>query len=79
MFGFKMSGSVAIAVGIAMIAVTAMALVVVGYLLDIYSEANLIVAALATLIVAAAIFIPYKAAQRMCARKHQRPAVVRPD
>jgi glycerol-3-phosphate acyltransferase PlsY len=64
---------------VAMILVTAMALVVVGYLFDIYSKASLIVAVLATLIVAATIAIPYKAAQRMCARKAERLAAARPD
>ena len=59
--------------------VTAMALVVVGYLFDIYTKASLIVAALSTLIVAATIAIPYKIAQRMCARKSQRLAVAGPD
>ena len=64
---------------VAMILVTAMALVVVGYLFDIYTKASLIVAALSTLIVAATIAIPYKIAQRMCARKSQRLAVAGPD
>jgi hypothetical protein len=54
--------------------VIVMALVVAGYLVDTYSNASLVVAALATLIVAVTIAIPYWAAQRMCARKLHRLA-----
>jgi hypothetical protein len=42
-------------------------------------NATLIVAGIATLIVAASIAIPYWAAQRMCARKAQRLAAARQD
>jgi hypothetical protein len=56
-----------------------MALIIAGYLFNTYSNATLIVAGLATLIVAATIAIPYWAAQRMCARKAQRLAAARQD
>jgi len=79
MRSFNLSRGVMIRLCVAMILVTAMALVVVGYLFDIYTKASLIVAALSTLIVAATIAIPYKIAQRMCARKSQRLAAARPD
>jgi hypothetical protein len=71
MSGFKMSMGVVIS---AATAVIVMALVVAGYLFDTYSNASLVVAALATLIVAVTIAIPYRAAQRMCARKTHRLA-----
>jgi hypothetical protein len=61
------------------IAIAAMALIVAGYLLNTYSNASMIVAGLASLIVAATIAIPYWAAQRMCARKAQRLTVARQD
>ena len=79
MRGFRFGSGLTIRLCVAMVLVTAMTLVVVGYLFDIYSKASLIVAALSTLIVAAAIAIPYKAAQRMCARKAERLAAARPD
>jgi protein-S-isoprenylcysteine O-methyltransferase Ste14 len=63
----------------ATIVVAAMALIVAGYLFNTYSNASIIVAGLATLIVAASIAIPYWAAQRMCARKAQRLAAARQD
>jgi hypothetical protein len=71
MGGFKMSMGVVIG---AATAVIVMALVVAGYLFDTYTNASLVVAALATLIVAVTIAIPYRAAQRMCARKAHRLA-----
>ena len=74
MRSFKMSRAAAISLFGATIGVTAMALVVVGYLFDTYSHASLVVAAFATLIVAVTIAIPYWAAQRMCARKAHRLA-----
>jgi hypothetical protein len=76
---FNFSGGGVIRLSLSMILVTAMALLVAGYLLDIYTKASLIVAALSTLIVAATIAIPYKAAQRMCSRKAQQLAQIRPD
>ena len=54
-----------------------MALIIAGYVFNTYSNATLIVAGLATLIVAATIVVPYWAAQRMCARKAQRLAAAR--
>jgi hypothetical protein len=63
----------------ATILVAAMALIVADYLLNTYSNASIIVAGLATLIVIASIAIPYWAAQRMCARKAQRLAAARQD
>jgi hypothetical protein len=74
MGSFKMSRGVVISLCGATIGVTAMALVVAGYLFDTYSHASIVVAALATLIVAATIAIPYWTAQRMCARKAHRLA-----
>ena len=79
MRGLNLSRGVIVALCVAMVLVTAMALVVVGYSHDIYTKASLIVAVLSTLIVAATIAIPYKAAQRMCARKAERLAAARPD
>ena len=64
--------------GVAAIIMT-MALIIVGYLLNTYRNATLLVAGLATLIVATTIAIPYWAAQRMCARKAERVAGVRQD
>jgi protein-S-isoprenylcysteine O-methyltransferase Ste14 len=66
MGNFKLSMGVVIG---AATGVIVMALVVAGYLFDTYSNASLVVAALATLLVAVTIAIPYWAAQRMCARK----------
>jgi protein-S-isoprenylcysteine O-methyltransferase Ste14 len=63
----------------ATIVVVVMALIVADYLFNTYSNASLIVAGLATLIVAASIAIPYWAAQRMCERKAQRLAAARQD
>jgi Tfp pilus assembly protein PilE len=63
----------------ATILVAAMALIVADYSFNTYSNASMIVAALATLIVAASIVIPYWAAQRMYARKAQRLATARQD
>jgi protein-S-isoprenylcysteine O-methyltransferase Ste14 len=63
----------------ATILVAAMALIVASYLFHTYSNASMIVAALATLIVAASIAIPYWAAQRMYARKAQGLATARQD
>jgi hypothetical protein len=74
MGSFKMSRGVVISLCGATMGVTAMALVVAGYLFDTYSHASLVVAALATLIVAVTIAIPYWMAQRMCARKAHRLA-----
>jgi hypothetical protein len=51
-----------------------MALVVADYLFDTYRHANILVAALASLIVAVTIAIPYWQGQRMCAQKAQRLA-----
>ena len=59
MGSFKMSRGVVISHCGATIGVTAMALVVAGYLFDTYSHASLVVAALATLIVAVTIAIPH--------------------
>jgi protein-S-isoprenylcysteine O-methyltransferase Ste14 len=70
-------GSLKMSMGVVIGAATGvivMALVVAGYLVDTYSNASLVVAALATLIVAVTIAIPYWAAQRMCARKAHRLA-----
>jgi uncharacterized integral membrane protein len=75
-FDLLMGGAM-IRLCVAMLLISAMALVVVGYLFDIYTKASLIVAALSTLIVAATIAIPYKTAQRICARKAQRHAAAR--
>ena len=63
----------------ATIVVAAMALIIAGYVFNTYSNATLIVAGLATLIVAATIVVPYWAAQRMFARKAQRLAAARQD
>ena len=63
----------------ATIVVAAMVLVVAGYLFNTYSNASMIVAGLATLIVAASIAIPYWAVQRMHARKAQSLAAARQD
>jgi hypothetical protein len=69
----KLKMSMGVAIGAAT-GVIVMVLVVAGYLVDTYSHASLVVAALATLIVAFTIAIPYRAAQRMCARKAHRVA-----
>jgi len=74
-----MSRGMVIALCASAIAVAAMALIVTGYLLNTYSNASMIVAGLASLIVAATVAIPYWAAQRMCARKAQRLATPRQD
>jgi hypothetical protein len=77
MAGVTMSRGALIGLCGATIMVVAMALIVAGYLFNTYNNANIIVAGLATLIVAASIAIPYWAAQRMCARKRQRLAAAR--
>jgi protein-S-isoprenylcysteine O-methyltransferase Ste14 len=77
MAGVTMSRGALIVLCGATIVVAAMALIVAGYLFNTYSNASIIVAGLATLIVAASIAIPYWAAQRMCARKAQRLAAAR--
>jgi hypothetical protein len=79
MAGVTLSRGAVIALCGATIVVAAMALIIAGYLFNTYSNATLIVAGLATLIVAASIAIPYCAAQRMCARKAQRLAAARQD
>jgi hypothetical protein len=56
----------------AAIVVTLMALVVADYLVDTYRHASILVAVLASLIVAVTVVIPYWHGQRMCARKAQR-------
>jgi len=71
MYGFKMSRSVVLC---AAIVITLMALVVAGYLVDTYGHASILVAVLASLIVAVTVAVPYWQAQRMCARKAQRLA-----
>lgn len=58
----------------ATIAVTVMMLVVALYLVDTYGHASILVAFLATLIVAATVAIPYWQAQRLCARRAHRLA-----
>jgi protein-S-isoprenylcysteine O-methyltransferase Ste14 len=79
MAGVTMNRGALIVLCGATIVVAAMALIVAGYLFNTYSNATIIVAGLATLIVAASIAIPYWAAQRMCARKGQRLAAARQD
>jgi len=73
-YGFRMSRGVVILLCCAAIAVILMALVVADYLFDTYRHANILVAALASLIVAVTIAIPYWQGQRMCAQKAQRLA-----
>jgi glycerol-3-phosphate acyltransferase PlsY len=63
----------------ATIVIAAMVVIVAGYLFNTYSNASMIVAGLATLIVAASVAIPYWAAQRMLARKAQRLVAARRD
>jgi hypothetical protein len=79
MAGVTMSRGMVVALCPSAIAVAAMALIVAGYLFNTYSNASMIVAVLASSIVAATIAIPYWAAQRMCARKAQRLAAARED
>jgi hypothetical protein len=79
MAGVTVSRGAVIALCGATIVVAAMALIIAGYAFNTYSNASIIVAGLATLIVAATIAIPYWAAQRMCARKAQRLAAARQD
>ena len=74
MYGFKMSRSVVVILCCAAIVVTLMALLVADYLVDTYGHASILVAVLASLIVAVTVAIPYWQARRMCARKAQRPA-----
>jgi fucose 4-O-acetylase-like acetyltransferase len=74
MYGFKMSRGVVVMLCCAAIVVTLMALVVANYLVDTYGHASILVAVLASLIVAVTVAIPYWQAQRMCARKAQRLA-----
>ena len=74
MDGLRMSNGAVIALCGATIVVTVMALVVVQYLVDTYGHASILVAVLASLIVAVTIAVPYWQAQRMCARKAKRLA-----
>jgi fucose 4-O-acetylase-like acetyltransferase len=73
-YGFKMSRSVVVMLCCTAIVVTLMVLVVAGYLVDTYGHTSILVAVLASLIVAVTVAIPYWQAQRMCARKAQRLA-----
>jgi hypothetical protein len=74
MGSLKVSGGVIVALGAVAIVVTVMALIVANYLVDTYGHASILVAILASLIVAATVAIPYWQAQRMCARKAHRLA-----
>jgi hypothetical protein len=71
MYGFKMSTGVVVTLCCAAIVVILMALVVADYLFDTYGHASILVAVLASLIVAVTVAVPYWQAQRMCARKAQ--------
>ena len=77
MSGVVVSRGAVIALCGATIVVAAMALIISGYVFNTYNNTSIIVAGLATLIVAATIAIPYWAAQRMCARKARRLAAAR--
>jgi type VI protein secretion system component VasK len=79
MAGVMVSRGAVIALCSAMIVVAPMAIIILGYVFNTYSNASIVVAGLATLIVAATIVIPFWAAQRMCARKAQRLAAARQD
>ena len=74
MYGFKMSRGVIVMLCCAAIVVILMALVVADYLVDTYGHASVLVAVLASLIVAITVAIPYWQAQRLCARKARRLA-----
>jgi FtsH-binding integral membrane protein len=74
MKGFQMGRGLAVALGGATIVVTVMALVVAQYLVDTYGHASILVAVLASLIVAVTVAVPYWQAKRMCARKAHRLA-----
>jgi FtsH-binding integral membrane protein len=71
-YGFKTSRSIVVTLSCAAIVITMMALAVANYLRDTYSHASILVAVLASLIVAVTVAIPYWQARRMCARKAQR-------
>jgi hypothetical protein len=73
-YGFQMSRGVVVVLWCAAIVVILMALVVADYLFDTYGHASILVAVLASLIVAVTVALPYWQAQRMCARKAQRLA-----
>lgn len=74
MYPFKMNKGLVLMLCCAATAVTLMALVVAGYLVNTYGHASLLVAVLASFIVALTVAIPYWQAQRMCARKAKRLA-----
>ena len=74
MYGFKMSRGIVVTLCCAAIVVMLMALVVADYLVDTYGHASILVAVLASLIVAVTVAIPYWQALCMCARKAHRLA-----
>jgi uncharacterized PurR-regulated membrane protein YhhQ (DUF165 family) len=74
MYRFKMSRGIVVRLCCAAIIVILMALIVADYLVDTYGHASILVAVLASLIVAVTVAVPYWQAQRMCARKARRQA-----
>jgi hypothetical protein len=71
-YGSKMSGHVVVMLCCAVIVVTLMALIVADYLVDTYGHSSILVAVLASLIVAVTVAVPCWQARRMCARKAKR-------